>query len=903
MVDFAHLVGRDAQRREVEQLLSGLPHTGGALAWAAEPGHGKSAALDAARSSAARAGVRTITIEGGTVAGRQDGLLHAVQARLGTVPTPSGGTSDRPLHRLLRELVESAAHGGPVLLCMDDADLLAAADIATLTFTGRRLGTVPVLLLVTAGPSMLPLLERSGMPVESLRPLTDEEAGKVLPREHPDLDREVATRIIGLAAGSPLPLLELPRALTSRQRRGLEPPPGVLPLTERLRRLYGDPLRRLTGPARTVVTAAALGGSEVVPSLLAAGDPGLDAEAVDELERAGILAAHDDAGPLAFRLPLTRNAVLESVTEAELVRGRHLLAAAFRGEPDRQALQLADLSGGPDAALADRLERGARRAAERGDLDEAVTGMVRAAHLTPERSTAGRRLLEAAHLRATVTGEMDAASDALAQASRADADTVLNVRAAATSGQLMMAAGAPLGEVYRVLVEALRADARKPADDEPATVAALQLLFYVCLMLARPAPWAVYRDLAERHQSVGGSIVGLLGEVLPDISATTPETLTRLDAAVAGLTDVVNPAEVVGVGIAAYHLDRLADCRAALLRVVDDARRGHSVGMGSEASLRLALDDCHTGQLAEATRLATGGLNRSSAIGGQSQTWTFQLCLALVAAIRGDQAEVDALTAQLSDWAASRGARLVDLHCAQVRGLAALGRGDFEAAYSHATSVNPPGTLARDTPIGVASSLDLVEAAMHTGRVAQAQAHAAAMTDAGLARLSPRLAVRVAAASAMTAPDTRARHLFEAALATPNAGRWPFDRARVQLAFGDRLRRLHATREAQPHLSAAYETFRRLGAQGWAHRAAQEMRAAGLPMPADRRPPPTALVGRDLEIASLAAAGLSNQEIGATLFLSPRTVGSRLYRIYPRLGVSSRAGLRDALEQPAGQDA
>jgi ATP/maltotriose-dependent transcriptional regulator MalT len=365
----------------------------------------------------------------------------------------------------------------------------------------------------------------------------------------------------------------------------------------------------------------------------------------------------------------------------------------------------------------------------------------------------------------------------------------------------------------------------------------------------------------------------------------------------------VNPAEVVGVGIAAYHLDRLADCRAALLRVVDDARRGHSVGMGSEATLRLALDDCHTGQLAEATRLATGGLNRSSAIGGQSQTWTFQLCLALVAAIRGDQAEVDALTAQLSDWAASRGARLVDLHCAQVRGLAALGRGDFEAAYSHATSVNPPGTLARDTPIGVASSLDLVEAAMHTGRVAQAQAHAAAMTDAGLARLSPRLAVRVAAASAMTAPDTRARHLFEAALATPNAGRWPFDRARVQLAFGDRLRRLHATREAQPHLSAAYETFRRLGAQGWAHRAAQEMRAAGLPMPADRRPRPTALVGRDLEIASLAAAGLSNQEIGATLFLSPRTVGSRLYRIYPRLGVSSRAGLRDALEQPAGQDA
>jgi DNA-binding CsgD family transcriptional regulator len=167
---------------------------------------------------------------------------------------------------------------------------------------------------------------------------------------------------------------------------------------------------------------------------------------------------------------------------------------------------------------------------------------------------------------------------------------------------------------------------------------------------------------------------------------------------------------------------------------------------------------------------------------------------------------------------------------------------------------------------------------------------------------SPRLALRVSAADAMCAPDSRASTLFEQALAIPYVDRWPFDRARVHLAHGTRLRRLHRPADAQPHLITAYETFRRMGARGWARRTAEEMRAAGLPTPAGPHPPRTVLTGRDLEIAGLVAAGLSNQQIGSKLFLSPRTVGSRLYRIFPRLGVSSRAALRDALADQPGPD-
>jgi DNA-binding CsgD family transcriptional regulator len=227
-----------------------------------------------------------------------------------------------------------------------------------------------------------------------------------------------------------------------------------------------------------------------------------------------------------------------------------------------------------------------------------------------------------------------------------------------------------------------------------------------------------------------------------------------------------------------------------------------------------------------------------------------------------------------------------------------LGRGYFEEAYREAAAISPPGILASHVPYALSTVLDLVEAAVRTGRRQEAAAHVAAMRAAHIAAISPRLALLVTASAAIAVPvheDGQAGQLFEQALGIRGADRWPFEYARVQLVFGEQLRRVQAIGDARVHLSAALATFRALGARPWAQRAANELRATRLTLTKAgyRRVP--ALTAQEHQIVSLAAAGLTNKQIGERLYLSPRTVGSHLYRVFPKLGVSSRAGLRDAL--------
>jgi DNA-binding CsgD family transcriptional regulator len=195
--------------------------------------------------------------------------------------------------------------------------------------------------------------------------------------------------------------------------------------------------------------------------------------------------------------------------------------------------------------------------------------------------------------------------------------------------------------------------------------------------------------------------------------------------------------------------------------------------------------------------------------------------------------------------------------------------------------------------------MELVEAAARSGRSDEAAAHVAAASDAHVGELSPRLALILAGAAAMAAADRDHRGLFERALGTPDADRWPFDRARIQLAYGERLRRTQSPSDARTHLRAAMDAFEQLGARPWAARAANELRATGIHRERDVAPDDVGLTAQQRQIAELAAAGLTNKQIAERLFLSPRTVGYHLYQIFPKLGVTSRAALRDAL---AGTD-
>ena len=228
---------------------------------------------------------------------------------------------------------------------------------------------------------------------------------------------------------------------------------------------------------------------------------------------------------------------------------------------------------------------------------------------------------------------------------------------------------------------------------------------------------------------------------------------------------------------------------------------------------------------------------------------------------------------------------------AEAQGNPAGTAGAAGGAQRHATLRE----LADHVPHALWLTLDLTEAAIRTGRHAEAVAHVAAVRQAGAAAFSPRQGLTTGGAAAIAAPHHEAVALFEQALSVAGADRWPFDRARIQLAFGERLRRTKATTDARADLTAALDTFQRLGAAPWTARAGGELRATGLTIGHLPDAGPGSLTPQQLQIATLAAAGLTNKQIGERLYLSPRTVATHLHQLFPKLGVTTRAALGDAL--------
>ncbi len=353
---------------------------------------------------------------------------------------------------------------------------------------------------------------------------------------------------------------------------------------------------------------------------------------------------------------------------------------------------------------------------------------------------------------------------------------------------------------------------------------------------------------------------------------------------------------MVRVGTASVYPDRLGDFRWATRGLIEQGRAGTApVRRHLGALMHLGLDYLHLGRWDDAAELAVEGHTLCDNHDYRFFAWYFDYIQAVVAAAQGDAETAAALTEEIVRWATPRGTHGARFFACHARALAALGKGDYETAYQHACTLSPPGTLAPYVPIAMWGSMDLVEAALRTGREEEAAAHAAAMRASAMAELSPRLELLVLACEALTATGEESVALFERALSLPGQERWPFDAARVRLFHGERLRRLRATAEAREQLTQALEVFQRLGAKPWAARTAAELRASGLSAPTATRPGPVALTAQELQIATLAATGLTNKQIAERLFLSHRTIGTHLYQIYPKLGITSRAALRDAL--------
>ncbi len=165
---------------------------------------------------------------------------------------------------------------------------------------------------------------------------------------------------------------------------------------------------------------------------------------------------------------------------------------------------------------------------------------------------------------------------------------------------------------------------------------------------------------------------------------------------------------------------------------------------------------------------------------------------------------------------------------------------------------------------------------------------------------APLLHVQLSYARAVLADDADAEELYLAAVGQ-DLTRWPWVQARIRLAYGGWLRRQRRVAESRLPLRLAQATFDLIGARGWAEQARSELRASGERASGERSATAepggavAALSAQELQIARLAAEGLSNREIGERLYLSPRTVGSHLYRIFPKLDITSRAQLAGRL--------
>jgi DNA-binding CsgD family transcriptional regulator len=469
------------------------------------------------------------------------------------------------------------------------------------------------------------------------------------------------------------------------------------------------------------------------------------------------------------------------------------------------------------------------------------------------------------------------------------------VASVAAAHHLQLSGDGDIDTAHRLLVGAIEMQPEPYDAASDTMVEALYTLGWVCYFGGRAELWAPFQQALGRLTPDVPELLALLSATFADPARTVLPALGRIDAAIAALTEQTDPVWVARVGLACMFVDRLTSCRSALWRILRDGPDDRAVTLSLHALSLLGLDHFMTGEWDVLQALAEEHVSLCRTHNYRLLECRGLYLQAMLAAARGDDATTRMLTDQMTRWAIPRRVGAILRLAAQARMLSALTHGDFEAAYQHATTITRPGELADHVPHALWLTLDLTEAAVRTGRQAEAAAHVAAVRQAGVTAISPRQALITEGAAAIAAPDRESAALFERALTVPGADRWPFDRARIQLIFGERLRRMKATTDARVHLTAALDTFQRLGAAPWAARAGSELRATGLTIGPLAGNGPASLTPQQREIATLAAAGLTNKQIGERLYLSPRTIATHLHQAFPKLGVTTRAALRDAL--------
>jgi DNA-binding NarL/FixJ family response regulator len=471
---------------------------------------------------------------------------------------------------------------------------------------------------------------------------------------------------------------------------------------------------------------------------------------------------------------------------------------------------------------------------------------------------------------------LDAARDAFP-----DRETALLYAGAA--GYTLVNGDADIETAHRVVVEAVQThlDARRAVDDS--LRAALQVLGFICSLGMRPQLWAPFHKFMGELSDPSKQL-HLQDRIWADPARCSKSDLDELDNFIGEV--VVDRRRRLIVAGPAVYVDRLGPLRDGLLQLVRESRKA-SPGQAVIALAALCADGWLSGNWAQLKRWSQQGLRLAAAQQLRAHDWTFRYFLGLRAAADGDSNTARTFADEIGRWSLPRGAGWPSACARHLLGFDSLSQGDFEEAYHHFAAIAEPGAVPSHAPHALWVSLDLVEAAVRTGRGDEAAAHARAMRQAGLGGLSSRMALLVESANALACGEAAAPELLARAVNLPSADRWPFEHAHVQLLLGESLRRNRQVKEARSVLTTASSTFRQLGASAWTARTEGELRAAGQPRSTPGSAHAAPLTPQEYEIAELAAAGMTNKQIAQRLIMSPRTVSTHLYKIFPKLGVTS----------------
>jgi len=361
----------------------------------------------------------------------------------------------------------------------------------------------------------------------------------------------------------------------------------------------------------------------------------------------------------------------------------------------------------------------------------------------------------------------------------------------------------------------------------------------------------------------------------------------------AAQVDDADPARIQVLAFAAYAAGDRAESIELMDRAAPILRAQGRLGLLAQLLAVRAWAGINTGQLRDAIQFMEEA-NRL-AIETRQPIWTAisKMGRAALSGLQGEERTAEQLIAEATEPVASMGLSIVLAKAEFARGVTHLTAGRHSDAFDHFIRMFDPHGPAHHEVVAYAAAPYVIECAVRAGRDDEARRTMALLEALGKRTPAALVHLGLRFARPLLAGDSEAQGLYELALdAEP---KWPFDFARLEMSYGSWLRRQRRITESRPHLRAARDLFDALGVQPWADKARAELRASGERTAEPSRAPRQPLSPQELQIAQMAASGLSNREIADRLFLSHRTVGAHLYHVYPKLGVASRSELPQAL--------